>query len=199
MVRDIEWPLSNYNLSKLLGLSETTIRVKQKQLKHILINGMDYSKADLGIKYAPTLSTVWYKDGAIKIALRCRSEKARLFLESQGILNRVEVADESKSLEVICEAVKDFTKFQRQYSIVPYKIDLYLPEIKLAIECDERGHADYSNFMEDHRERYIVEKISCKFKRYNPAYPGQVGQIINFIFREIFCERKVCQVPKGEI
>lgn len=183
----IDWPINNFELSKLLGLAETTIRVKQKQLKHMLSDGVDYTRADLGIKYAPTLSTVWHKSGAIKLALRCRSEKARLFLESEEILNRVEVADESRTIEIICEAIKGFTKFRQQYPVGPgpYIIDIYLPDLKMAVECDERGHAGYSKLKEYIREQFIVEQIGCHFKRYDPAYPSQVGQIINAIFKAI--------------
>jgi len=181
----VDWPISNFELSILLGLAETTIRVKQKQLKHMLSDGVDYTRADLGIKYAPTLSTVWHKNGAIKLALRCRGEKARLFLESEGILNRVEVADESRTIEMICEAIKDLTEFRQQYPVGPYKIDVYLPDLKMAVECDERGHTGYSKLKEYIREQFIVEQIGCHFKRYDPAYPSQVGQIINAIFKAI--------------
>ena len=113
---------------------------------------------------------------------------ARLFLEGEGILDRVEVAEESKTIDEICEAIKGFTEFRQQYPVGPYKIDMYLPDLKIGVECDERGHAGYSEFKEAIREQFIVQQIGCRFERYDPAYPRQVGKIINTIFKAIFKE-----------
>ena len=181
----IEWPISTYDLSKLLGLKESTIRVKKKQLEHILVEGVDFSRGDLGIKYVPPWSIIWYKSGAIKLARCSRSEKARAFLESEGILDRVEVSDESRTIETICQAIKGFTEFRQQYPVGPYQIDMYLPNLKMAVECDERRHSGYLKFEEDIREQFIIQKIGCSFERYDPAYPKQVGEIINTIFQAI--------------
>ena len=178
----IEWPIQNSILAGLLGLSKTTIRTKQKQLGHILKEGLDFSRKDLRVPYAPTLMTVWHKSGAIKLALRSRQAKAREFLESEGIVNRVEVSDESQTLDIICEAIKGFTNYYRQYSVGPYKIDLYLRDLKIAVECDEMNHSSYSELDEAIREQYVKEKLDCKILRYDPAYPMQVGGIINTIF-----------------
>lgn len=181
----IEWPIQNSTLAGLLGLSETTIRTKQKQLGHILQEGVDFSRKDLGVPYAPTLMTVWHRSGAIKLALRSRQAKAREFLESEEIVNSVEVSDESRTLDIICEAIKGFTVYYRQYSVGPYKIDLYLRNLKIAVECDEMSHSSYPKLDEAIREQYVSEELDCKFIRYNPAYPIQVGGIINTIFRTI--------------
>ena len=185
LMNTIDWPISNTILAKLLGLSENTIRVKQKQYGHILKKGVDFSRADLGVKYAPTLMTVWYKSGAIKLALRSRKATAREFLESEEIVDRVEVAEESRTLDIICTAIKGFTKFSQQYQVGPYKLDMYLKDLKIAVECDECGHTSYSEIEEIIREQFIMEELGCQFLRYDPVYPAQVGKVINSIFRAI--------------
>ena len=177
----IEWPISTYDLSKVLGLNESTIRVKKKQLEHILVEGVDFSRGNLRSPW----SINWNKSGATTLARCSRSEKARAFLESEGILDRVEVSDESRTIETICQAIKGFTEFRQQYPVGPYQIDMYLPDLKMAVECDERRHSGYLKFEEDIREQFIIQKIGCSFERYDPAYPKQVGEIINTIFQAI--------------
>lgn len=181
----IEWPIDTYNLSKLLGLNENTIRVKKKQLENILIEGEDFSRDNRGKRYVPPWAVIWHRSGATKLALRSRSTKARAFLEDEHILERVEVADESKTVEMICHAIEGFTEVRQQYPVGPYKVDIYLPDLGMAVECDERGHASYSPLKEIVREQFIVQSLACTFERYDPAHPNQVGDIINAIFKAI--------------
>ena len=168
-----------------MGLAESSIRAKQRQISHKLKEGVDFSRVDLKVPNAPTLMTVWHRTGAIKLALRCRKAKAREFLENEGVIDREEVSDESKTLDIICEAIKGFTHHFRQYPVGPYKIDLYLSDLKMAVECDEMNHRTYSELNEAIREQFIKEKLDCKFLRYDPAFPEQVGVIINQIIRSI--------------
>ena len=186
MMNAIKWPITTYHLSKLLGLSENTIRSKKKQLGGKLIEEKDFSRDGLGEKYVPPWALIWHKSGAIKLALRSRSGEARAFLESERILDSVEVSDESRTIETIHYAVKGFTELRQQYPIGPYKVDIYLPDLNIVVECDEQGHSGYSQFKEEIREQFIAQEIGCKFIRYDPIYPKQVGKIINTIFREIF-------------
>ena len=181
----IKWPIRNSILASLLGLAESSIRAKQKQIGHKLKEGVHFSRVDLKVPNAPTLMTVWYREGAIKLALRCRKAKAHEFLESEGVIDREEVSDESRTLDTICEAIKGFTPHSRQYPVGPYKIDLYLRDLKIVVECDEMKHRTYSKLNEAIREQFIKEKLDCKFLRYDPARPEQVGGIINKIIRSI--------------
>ena len=50
----------------------------------------------------------------------------------------------SKELSEISKTIKLFSneKILLKHSVLGYKIDLYFPEHKLAIEVDERGHTD---------------------------------------------------------
>lgn len=188
MTNAIKWPITTYHLSKLLGLTENTIRSKKKQLEYILVEGEDFSRDNLGEKYVPPWAVTWHRSGAIKLALRSRSFNARAFLESERILDRVEVAEESRTLETICHAIKGFTDFRQQYPVGPYKVDIYLPDLNIVVECDERGHSGYSQFKEVIREQFIIQRIGCRFERYDPAYPNQVGKNINTIFQAILKE-----------
>ena len=46
-----------------------------------------------------------------------------------------------------------------------YKVDYYINTLKLAIEYDEEGHKYYSYEQEGGRQKYIENKLGCKFLR----------------------------------
>jgi very-short-patch-repair endonuclease len=49
-------------------------------------------------------------------------------------------------------------KFFRQYSVGPYILDFYCPELRLAIEVDGGQHADvYGQHHDAHRDSYLRE------------------------------------------
>ena len=49
-------------------------------------------------------------------------------------------------------------KFFRQYSVCPYILAFYCPELRLAIEVDGGQHADvYGKQHDAHRDRYLKE------------------------------------------
>ena len=53
----------------------------------------------------------------------------------------------------------------RQYSILNYKIDLYIKDINIAIEYDENGHANYTYEAHEGRQKEIEKELGCKFIR----------------------------------
>ena len=58
----------------------------------------------------------------------------------------------------------------RQFSIPPlrYHIDLYFPQQKVAVECDEHGHAGYCREAEVRRVNDITNVLGCLWYRFNP-------------------------------
>lgn len=74
--------------------------------------------------------------------------------------------------------IKDIT-FIRQYTVIFnqrkwYRIDLYIPEYNIAVECDEPSvHSGSSNkYFDGIREKEIIDKINCRFARFNPFEKG---------------------------
>lgn len=53
----------------------------------------------------------------------------------------------------------------KQYSILNYKIDYYIPQLKLAIEYDENNHDKYSYKAQEGRQKQIEKELGCKFVR----------------------------------
>lgn len=90
----------------------------------------------------------------------------------------------SKEQDTIGSITKAFShlKFKRQFHIGDYKIDLYFPDKKIAIECDELGHEDRNIINEIERQKYIEKQLNCKFIRYNPdAEDFDIFKVINQI------------------
>lgn len=69
-----------------------------------------------------------------------------------------------------------------QYQVDNYKIDLYIPKFNLAIEIDEKEHK-YKKDYDYKRQRYIENKIYCKFVRVNEG--ESCGSMIARIIKEM--------------
>ena len=77
-------------------------------------------------------------------------------------------------------------KMRTQYNVYGYRIDFYLPEHKLALECDELGNRERDIEYEVKLQKHIKEKLCCKFIKYNPdAEDFNLFKVINRIFLAI--------------
>lgn len=70
-----------------------------------------------------------------------------------------------------------------------YRIDLYFPDYKLAIECDE----NHTNIDADiKRENDIKDKLNCTFIRYKPYDKKfNIFLLINEIYKFILEYKKI--------
>lgn len=73
-------------------------------------------------------------------------------------------------------------KYILQCPVDNYRIDLYIPKFNLAIEIDEEEHK-YKKDYDDIRQRYIENKIHCKFVRINEG--ESCGSVIAKIAKEL--------------
>lgn len=75
----------------------------------------------------------------------------------------------------------------RQYPIGPYRIDLYFPEHKIAVECDENNHRDRDIASEVDRQKYIEKQLNCRFIRYNPdIIHFSIFEVINTLIKAFY-------------
>jgi very-short-patch-repair endonuclease len=96
---------------------------------------------------------------------------------------------EFSTIGFICNTLKSLPiTLERQFVVERtlgrvYYIDLYIPELKLAIECDEFGHQSYNKVVEKRRQSFIEHKLSCTFIRFNPCVVGfDLSNVIGDIF-----------------
>ena|GEM_PF-1036816 len=139
--------------------------------------------------YHPSNSRPKYlytENGAEKLALLCPNHEAKVFLESRGAAVRVRSRIESHVIGIITAALEGLVRYQDQYIVDGYRIDLYLPDERIAIECDEEGHKYRPSLDEQYRSKYIENKLSCELIRFNPDDPNfNVGRVINEVFKRI--------------
>ena len=76
----------------------------------------------------------------------------------------------------------------RQYQILQYYIDYYIPSIKLAIEYDENNHKDYTYEKQELRQEKIEKELGCKFIRLSDANDNYYN--IGLVVKEIINIKK---------
>ena len=73
--------------------------------------------------------------------------------------------------------------YAEQYPVDNYRIDLYIPQYKLAIEIDEKEHK-YKRDYDKVRQKYIEKQIHCVFIR---VHEGEsCGSVIARISKELY-------------
>lgn len=89
--------------------------------------------------------------------------------------------------EIHQNLIKAFSHHQyiQQFAVLSYRIDLYFPTFKLAIECDEH-HEDYNQESEITRHENITRELNCQWIRYKPYDKDfDIFVLINEIMRHV--------------
>lgn len=71
----------------------------------------------------------------------------------------------------------------RQYKVLKYRIDFYIPEYNLAVEYDEEQHR-FSMQVDAKRMAEIKNAIGCKFIRL--SYKDSDAENVGIVLREIY-------------
>jgi len=124
------------------------------------------------------------KDGLIELLTKSRTLASyhatkvisdKLGLNLQFVYN---VSKQQETLNTIKAAFKDLSCIS-EYTVDTYRIDLYFPDLNLAVECDEHGHVNRDQHYEQEREEYIKKVLGCVFIRYNPdSSRFDIGDVI---------------------
>lgn len=109
-------------------------------------------------------------------------------IQKLNINNRIDIISKKEIefldlLEMILEPFK--FKCIRQYLVCnKFRIDLYIPNLKLAIEYDENNHKDYTYKRQKGRQKEIEQKLGCKFIRVNDSETNEynVGLVMKVIY-----------------
>jgi len=93
---------------------------------------------------------------------------------------------EQKYIQMIMEAFSH-EQMKLQYIVSNYQVDLYFPQYRIAVECDEHGHRDRDPQYEQQREEHIKAKLSCVFLRFNPDDPQfSIFTVINSLIKIMY-------------
>jgi very-short-patch-repair endonuclease len=101
----------------------------------------------------------------------------------------VNIVQDTKEQEFIGAIRKAFSHLpmEPQFRIGDYRIDLYLTSLKIAVECDERGHSDRDVSKEVARQAYIENQLGCRFLRFNPdakdfCIYGTINELMRMVY-----------------
>ena len=126
-------------------------------------------------------------DIIIKIIMQCsKTQKAVEFKTKLGF-NPINLIM-SKQGSVTTIIMKSFPsiKMIEKYFVLGSRIDLYLPDHKLAVEVDEKGHIDRKKEKEEKRKNKIEKDLGCRFIRVNRDSEKfnihiEIGKVYNHI------------------
>ena len=98
----------------------------------------------------------------------CCQEKKQKVLLALGFEDKIILTSrkEPEFINQLEQALEAFNiKGIRQYQVLNYRIDYYIPSLNIAIEYDENGHDHYIYENHELRQLEIEEKLGCKFIR----------------------------------
>ena len=72
----------------------------------------------------------------------------------------------------------------KQYSVLNYRIDYYIPKLNIAIEYDENNHKHYTHEKHEDRQLEIEKELGCKFIRVSDKYSNAYN--IGLVIKEMF-------------
>jgi very-short-patch-repair endonuclease/prophage antirepressor-like protein len=133
------------------------------------------------------------RDGAIEILIKTRK---RLTPDVLHILktfhidttNRKCLTKEQQTLSSIANTFKA-EKIEDQFKVGNYYLDMYFPEYKLVIECDENGHADRKPCDERERMDFVNKELGTKdnnWIRFNPdEFDFDMSRVTGRIYNRI--------------
>lgn len=97
------------------------------------------------------------------------------WLVNLGLISDLFSIESRKEIEFLDLLEKVFEPFGysciRQKSVMngKYRIDLYIEELKIAIEYDEYTHKQYTYEQQEYRQIEIIRNLDCKFIRVNDS------------------------------
>jgi len=180
-----------YEITSLLGYKNPAEVIKNNVSKSNQIEFRNYP----GIK-DPEINPkaiLISRDGAIEILIKTRkriSPDVAYILKKFNIetTNRKCLTKEQQTLSAITNVFKT-EKFEDQFKIGTYYLDLYFNDYKIVIECDENGHADRKPWRERERMDYVNDKLKINdshWIRFNPdEHDFDISRVIGRIYRKI--------------
>lgn len=103
-----------------------------------------------------------------------------------SVSNEIDLTKEQQTIRQIRKSFGHLRTIE-QYKVGLYYIDLYFPDYRIAVECDEDGHRRYPQNVECKRQNSIERTLKCTFVRFNPDSPNfNIGDVINQIIQLIY-------------
>jgi very-short-patch-repair endonuclease len=193
-----------YEIAALLGYANTTKVILNNVSKCNQIIFKDFPGEKIPeLQHNTILIT---RDGAIEILIKTKkriSPDVLHILKSFGIdtTNRKCLTKEQQTLSALTNVFKT-EKFEDQFKVGKYYLDLYFPEYKIVIECDENGHTDRKPYDERVRMDYVNEALGLtdyNWIRYNPDEKDfDISKVMGQIYIKIGLQKQNLEIENSE-
>jgi len=193
-----------YEITALLGYKNPAKTINDNVSKCNQLEFRDYP----GIK-EPEINPkaiLITRDGAIEILLKTRkhiSPDVLHILKNFGIdtTNRKSLTKEQQTLSALTNVFKT-EKFEDQFKVGQYYLDLYFPEYKIVVECDENGHTDRKPYDERVRMNYVNETLGLtddNWIRFNPDEKDfDLSKVMGKIYIKINLQKQKLEIENSE-
>ena len=193
-----------YEIAALLGYANTTKVILNNVSKCNQIIFKDFPGEKIPELQHNTI--LISRDGAIEILIKTKkriSPDVLHILKSFGIdtTNRKCLTKEQQTLSALTNVFKT-EKFEDQFKVGKYYLDLYFPEYKIVIECDENGHTDRKPYDERVRMDYVNEALGLtdyNWIRYNPDEKDfDISKVMGQIYIKIGLQKQNLEIEISE-
>lgn len=132
-----------------------------------------------------SMAVIW-EPGLRQLPTKSRKPKAKEVAIALGLTDILAPSKEAETIGIIKNAFAHISSVE-QFFVLGFRIDLYFPEHRLAIECDEKHHFSPDQEQRDiARQDIITKALGCTWIRYCPDETGFcVGKVINQIMQAI--------------
>lgn len=188
------------DVGKCLDLSDVTVRRHiQSMNKNQVIKLTNGNISDVGLTNFRKLNNAgenFLKEAGVYKIIQCCTTKTEQFKE--GFINSLTVKGllkdnyrilisrpETEFLDQLEESLKPFDLTGiRQYKVLNYRVDFYIPNLNIAVEYDENDHKGYSYEKQEGRQSEIEKELNCRFIRVSDNQSNDYN--IGFVIKNIF-------------
>lgn len=194
-----------YHVGRCLDIDDVTVRRHMQKMNDkqvIVLKNSDFKEFNFSFRKLNNRGESFLTQKGLLLLIsrnRKTTEKKREkfvnFLKSNNLINADFAVISRKEIEFM-EELRDFLtamglKLKTQYNVLGFKVDGYIPVLNIAIEYDEKGHANYSYDAQEGRQIKIENEIGCKFVRLSECDSNayNIGVVANKIMEVKYYER----------
>lgn len=130
-----------------------------------------------------------------KISLNKKQEFYKWLTGNEYSKNISKSHKETEFINKLEESLKaiNITDGVKQYDVLNYKIDYYIPSLNIAIEYDENNHSGYKYEAHEGRQKEIENELNCKFIRVTDENSDEynLGLVLNEIIKFTLLKDKI--------
>lgn len=175
-IKDVKSSIRNFNKNQKIKITNNDLKVHDIDFRKLHNTGETFLK-EAGVY-------------ALCNKSRCASYKKNNLLCNLGLkaIDKIGVCDGAKETNFLYELEESLKSFNikgiRQYHVLSYRIDYYIPSLNIAIEYDENNHKNYTYEQHKGRQKKIEKELGCKFIRISDSKSNSynIGYVIKNIF-----------------